>query len=68
MSDPFDMSQRRLASIVAEIVDVLYLDVKADGTRAYNPDKEWDGDLWEAAADVLVRAHLVPTEYRKLER
>lgn len=59
MRQPDELDHAKLASVVAQIRDLLFLDIDEAGAF-YNPDKEWSADTLEAIAGVLYFHRLAP--------
>lgn len=61
MRKPRDLSRVELIEIVAAVQKALYLDLDAEHTQVWNPDKPWAGaEICDQLAEVLTRHQLAP--------
>ena len=62
MKDPAALPRDQLVEIATGLQQILYGREQADGRWSYRADKQWRGaDVCEAAAELLGRFDLVPT-------
>jgi len=62
-----ELTRSQLQRLVAEIQGRLYLDLDADGTEYWNPEKEWNcADLCQDIGNLLDGFGLVPAEAQPL--
>jgi hypothetical protein len=61
-----DLSEEKLASIVKQIQEILYLDEDDDG-EFWNPEKEWDAQTLEYIVAVLDDYELIPAKESRCE-
>ena len=57
------LKKRQLLSLIARLLQILYMDYDASGRTYLNPEKHWHGaDVCEQIASLLCRFDLAPLE------